>query len=184
MLGRLLARLWSSIFVPKSKIMMRTGLVVVGLGTLAVMELVTPSRTKTSAPDPLEQLAVDVSISRDTLKTADRLEIHHLQHEAPLRQILTVEPTPPPEVTAIIPQEEPSTVESSRRGASEKRIVVRNPEPKPKHTDSSRPRPRPTNSNKAPKTDRSKAMVELKPCHPNAFDSFLQALNLSSRCQT
>jgi hypothetical protein len=54
------------------------GFIVVGLTTLAVMELGTPSHTKTSAPDPFEQLTVDVSISSDTLETADRLEIHHL----------------------------------------------------------------------------------------------------------
>jgi hypothetical protein len=54
------------------------GLIVFGLSTLTVMELGTPSRTKTSAPDPFEQLTVDVSVSSDTLETADRLEIHHL----------------------------------------------------------------------------------------------------------
>jgi hypothetical protein len=27
-------------------------------------------------------------------------------------------------------------------------------------------------------------MVEVKPCRPNAFDSLLQALNFSARCQT
>ena len=58
--------------------MMRMGFIVVGLSTLAVMELRTPSHTKKSAPDPFEQLTVDVSISSDTLETADRLEIHHL----------------------------------------------------------------------------------------------------------
>jgi hypothetical protein len=62
---------------------MRTGLIVVGLGTLIVMEMGTPSRTKTSAPDPFEQLTVDVGITGDTLERADRLETHHLQHEAP-----------------------------------------------------------------------------------------------------
>ena len=30
----------------------------------------------------------------------------------------------------------------------------------------------------------TKAMVEVKPCRPYAFDSLLQALNLSPRCQT
>jgi hypothetical protein len=27
-------------------------------------------------------------------------------------------------------------------------------------------------------------VAELRPCRPNAFDGFLQALNLSSRCRT
>jgi hypothetical protein len=88
--------------------MMRIGLIVVGLGTLTVMELGTPSRTKTSALDPLEQLTVDISVSGDTLKKADRLEIHHLHHEAPVQAISPAEPTPPPGVTAIIPKEDSS----------------------------------------------------------------------------
>jgi hypothetical protein len=54
------------------------GLIVVGLGTLTVMELGTPSRTKTSAK--VDQQTIDVSVSPDTLETADRLEMHHFQH--------------------------------------------------------------------------------------------------------
>ena len=61
--------------------MMRVGLIVVGLSALTIMELGTPPRTKTSAPDPFEQLTVDVSVSGDTLETADRREIHYLQHK-------------------------------------------------------------------------------------------------------
>jgi hypothetical protein len=34
--------------------------IVVGLGALTVMELGTPSHTKTSVPDPFEQLTVDI----------------------------------------------------------------------------------------------------------------------------
>ena len=78
----------------RSKIMMRMGLNVVGLGTLTVMELGTPSRTKTSATDPFDQLTIDVSVSPDTLETADRLEMHHLQHEAPLQPVSPVESIP------------------------------------------------------------------------------------------
>jgi hypothetical protein len=81
--------------------MMRMGLIVVGLSTRTVMELGTPSHTKTSAPDPFEQLVLDVSVSPDTLKMADRIEIHHLQHEAPLHPVSSVEP--PPDVTALVP---------------------------------------------------------------------------------
>jgi hypothetical protein len=159
--------------------MMRIGLIVVSLGTLTVMELGTPSRTKTSALDPLEQLTVDVSVSSDTLKKADRLEIHHLHHEAPVQPFSPAEP--PPDVTAIIPKEDSSTV---GRGTNDKMEVVRTLRPKPKYTASNRTRSKHTNSNKAPKAERSKAVVELKPCRPNAFDDLLQALNLSSRCQT
>jgi hypothetical protein len=161
--------------------MMRVGLIVVGLSALIIMELRTPPRTKTSAPDPFEQLTVDVSVSRDTLKTADRLEIHQLQHEATVQPISAVEPTPPPDVTAIIPEKDSSTV---GRGTNDKKDVVRKLRSRPKYTEPDKPRPQPTNSKKAAKTGRSKAMVEVKPCRPNAFDSLLQALNFSSRCQT
>ena len=164
--------------------MMRMGLIVVGLGTLAVMELGTPARTKTRAPDPFEQLLVDVNTSRDTLKTTDRLEIHHLRHETPVQPISPIEPARPPDVAAILPQRDSSSVENHHRGAGEKKDVVRKPKPKPKNADGSKPRSKPTSSGKATNTDRSKAVVELKPCRPNAFDSLLQALNLSSRCQS
>jgi hypothetical protein len=160
--------------------MMRMGLIVVGLSTLTVMELGTPSRTKTSAPDPFEQLTVDVSVSSDTLERADRLEVHHLQHEEPFHPSSPVEPTPPQDGIALVSGDS-SAVEL---GANNKKEVVRKLKPKPKNTDSNEPRPSRTNSNKAPKTERSKAIVEVKPCRPNALDSLLQALNLSSKCQT
>ena len=54
--------------------MMRMALIVVS--TLTVIELVTPSRTKTNAPDPSDQLTVDVNVTPDTLEAADRIEIH------------------------------------------------------------------------------------------------------------
>src|SRR4051812_40939686 len=150
MLGRTFARLWSSTPFRRSKIMMRMSLIVVGLGTLAVMELGTPSRTKTSAPDPFEQLTVDVTVSRDTLETADRLEIHHLQHETPVQPILPAEPTPPPDVTSIIPVEDSSTV---GRGTNNRKEVVKKLNPKPKYTTPNQPRPKLTNSSIAPKTE-------------------------------
>jgi hypothetical protein len=159
--------------------MMRIGLIVVGLFTLTIMELGTPARTKTSAPDPFEQLAVDVSVSRDTLEKADRLETHYLQHDVPVQPISPA--PPPPDVTAIILEEDSNIV---GRGTNDKKELVRKPKPKPKNTTPNKPRPKLTNSNKAPKTERSKAMVEVKPCRPNAFDSLLQALNFSARCQT
>ena len=158
--------------------MMRMGLIVVGLGTLTVMELGTPSRTKTSATDPFDQLTIDVRVSPDTLETADRLEMHNLQHEAPLQPVSPVES--PSDVTALVAR----NYSAFELGANSKKDVARKLKHKPKNTDSNKLRPNRTNSNKAPKTDRSKAIVEVKPCRPNALDSLLQALNLSSRCQT
>jgi hypothetical protein len=156
--------------------MMRMGLIAVGLGTLAVMELGTPSRTKTSATDLFDQLTIDVSVSPDTLETADRLEMHNLQHEAP--------PVSPVESLADVTALVPRNSNAFELGANIKKDVVRKLKPKPKNTDSNKLRPNHTNSNKAPRTERSKAIVEVKSCRPNALDSLLQALNLSSRCQT
>src|ERR1700674_4383310 len=113
--------------------MMRMGLIVVGLGTLAVMELGTPSRTKTSATDPFDQLTIDVSVSPDTLETADRLEMHNLQHEAP--PVSPVES--PPDVTALVPRNS----NAFELGANIKKDVVRKLKPKPKNTDSNKLRP-------------------------------------------
>jgi hypothetical protein len=161
--------------------MMRTGLIVVGLSTLTVLELGTPSRTKTNAPDPFDQLTVDVSASPDTLEAADRIEIHHLQDEAPLQPASPVEPTLPPDVTTL------ASEDSSAVGLddNDKKHVARKQKLKPRYTNyPNKPRPERTNSNKAPKIERSKAIVEVKPCRSNALDGLFQALNLSSRCQT
>ena len=164
--------------------MMRVGLIVVGLSALTIMELGTPPRAKTAAPDPFEQLTVDISVSGDTLETADRLEIHRLQHEATVQPTSAVEPTLPPDVTTATTSETDSSAVGS--GTIEKKHVVRKSRPGPKYTEPNKPKPKPkpANSNKVARMDRSKAMVEVKPCRPYSFDSLLQALNLSPRCQT
>ena len=168
--------------------MMRMTLIVVCLSTLTVIELVTPSRTKPSAPD-FEQSTVDVSVSPDTLETADRIKTHRLQDEAPIQPVSPVKPTLPPAVPTL------ASGDSSAvgLGANDKKDVVRKQKPKPKyadqpnrpHTDhSDKSRPKRTNSNKAPKIEPSKAIVEVKPCRLDALDSLLEALKLSSRCLT
>ena len=154
--------------------------IVVGLGALTVMDLGTPSHTKTSVPDPFAQLTFDASALGDTLETADRREVHHLQRETAVQPIVATESMPPPDRTALIPEEDSSAVE---RATNDQKDVVRKQNPQPKYATPNKPRPKLTNSNKAPKTERSKAVAEL-PCRPNAFDGLLQALNLSSRCQT
>src|SRR6476469_7997338 len=88
--------------------MMRMGLIVVGLSTLTILELGTPSRTKTSAPDPFDQLMIDANVSPDTSETADRLETHHLPHQEPLRPPPAI-PTVPPDLVTLVPRE-PGTV--------------------------------------------------------------------------
>jgi hypothetical protein len=158
---------------------MRMGLIVVGLSTLTIMELGTPSRTNTSAPDPFDQLMIDASVSPDTLETADRLETHHLPHEALLRPPPAI-PTVPPDSAALVPRE-PGTVGLS---ANDKTDMVRKQKPKPYATDPDKPLPKRTSSHQAPMIERSKArtVVEVKPCRQRAFDSLLQALNLPSQC--
>jgi hypothetical protein len=161
--------------------MMRAGLIVVGLSALTIMELGTPRRTKTSAPDRFEQLTIDVSVTGDTLETADRREIHRLQHEAPVQPISSVEPTPPPDATAITSEKDPITVGSATGGQKHIAAKLR---PRPKYTEPDKPRPQSTNPNKAARMARPKPIGEARPCRPNAFDGLLQALNLPSRCQT
>ena len=150
------------------------GIIVVGLSALTVMELETSPRTKTNATDPFDQLTIDVGLSPDTLVIADRLEMHHLQHEAPLQPVSPVESSS--EVTPLAPRNS-----STELGANNRKDVVG--KLKPKNT-ASKPRPNRTNSNKVPATERSKTAVEVKPCRPNALDSLLQGFKLSSRCQT
>ena len=50
--------------------MMRMTLIVVYLSTLAAIKLVTPSSTKRNAPDPPDQLTVDVSVTPDLVGEA------------------------------------------------------------------------------------------------------------------
>ena len=87
--------------------MMRAALILVGLGTLAIIELETPPRTTKAPREPLAQITVGISESRDILIKADRLEIPYVQYEAPTQPISSFERIPPPDVTAIIPQEAP-----------------------------------------------------------------------------
>ena len=109
---------------------MRATLILVGLGTLVAMELEAPPRTRKVVNEPLAQSTVGLSASRDTLTTADRLEIPYVQYEAPAQPISSVERMPPPHPTAIIPQEAPKIIDQHRRGA----VVVMVPKPRPKHT--------------------------------------------------
>lgn len=160
---------------------MRAGLIVVGLSALTIMELGTPRRTKTSAPDRFEQLTIGISVSGDTLETADRREVHRLQHEAPVQPISSVEPTPPQDATAALtPENNPGTVGST--GGNKQ--VAGKLRPGPKYAEPDKPRQQSTNPNKAARMARPKPMGEARPCRPNAFDGLLQALNLPSRCQT
>lgn len=162
--------------------MMRICLIVIGLGVLIAMELGTPSRSKPSEIDPFEQLTFEASTSGDTLKKGDRLEVHRMPQEAPVQPIALAEPMSPPRDPIAMLAEANSGVVGSTANA--KRDAVKKPKPRPKDAAPAKPPPKLANSSKAEKAEKSKAVVELKPCRPNAFDELLQALSLSSRCQT
>jgi hypothetical protein len=167
----------------KRKIMMRICLIVIGLGVLIAMELGTPSRSKPSELDPLEQLNLGASASGDTLKKGDRLVVHRLPQEAPVQPIAlaeTVSP-PPPDLIAMLAEKNSDVVGSTPKV---KKDVAKKPKPRPKDAAPGKPAAKLARASKAAKAEKSKAVVELKPCRPNAFDELLQALSLSSRCQT
>lgn len=167
----------------KRKIMMRICLIVIGLGVLIAMELGTPSRSKPSELDPFEQLNLHASASGDTLKKGDRLVVHRLPQEAPVQPIApaeTVSP-PPPDLIAMLAEKNSGVVGSTPKVKTD---VAKKPKPRPKDAAPGKPAAKLAHASKAAKAEKSKAVVELKPCRPNAFDELLQALSLSSRCQT
>ena len=155
---------------------MRAALIVVGLSTLAIMELETPPRTTKAAVEPLAQsTAVGMSDSRGTLTKTDRLEIPFLQYDV-IAQPSSFEPITQPDMTPVIPQWVTKTTNEHKPSANEKKLVVVRPKPRPTQQE----------SKKAAKTDRPKVTTEIKikPCRSNAFEGLLKALNLSSGCET
>lgn len=140
------------------------------LGALAIIERETPPRTSKATSERPAPSILDVSESRGTLTEADRLDIPHLQHEAPAQRISSVKRMTSPNV-AVIPAS--NEVVQQRRGAANKAADVE--KSKPGSLDRKK---------KAAKTDRSKAAVEVKPCLPNVFGGILKALNISRGCET
>ena len=163
---------------------MRAALILVGVGSLFAMERGTPPRVAKAVDQPPTQSTVGVGDSRDTLQ-ADRLEISYFQNELPIQPI-SFELTPPADSTPVISKEAGTIVSGNRHDAKTEQVAFVHPKPRPKIPDS-KPRPetrsKTTDSNTAANTSRSKAPMDVKPCRPNAFDSFLKALNLSSGCE-
>ncbi len=162
--------------------MMRAALILVGVGLLVAMELGTPPRVAKAVNQPLTQSTVGVGDSRDTLTKADRLEIPYFQNELPTQPISFVERMPPADSTPIISKEASKIVSRNRHDAKTKKVAFVRPKLGPKIPDS-KPRPKTTDSKTVANTYRSKAPMDVKPCRPNAFDSFLKALNLPSGCE-
>ena len=161
---------------------MRAALILVGVGSLVAMELRTPPRVAKAVNQPLTQSTVGVGDSRDTLAKADRLEIPYFQNELPTQPISFVERMPPADSTPVISKEASKIVSGNRHDAKTKKVAFVRPKLRPKIPDS-KPRPKTIDSKTVANTYRSKAPMDVKPCRPNAFDSFLKALNLSSGCE-
>jgi hypothetical protein len=162
--------------------MMRAALVLVGVGLLVAMELGTPPRVAKAVNQPLTQSTVGAGDSRDTLAKADRLAIPYFQNELPTQPISFVERMPPADSTPIISKEASKIVSGKRHDAKTKKVALVRPKLRPKIPDS-KPRPKTTDSKAVANTYRSKAPMDVKPCRPNVFDSFLKALNLPSGCE-
>lgn len=110
---------------------MRVALILVGLGTLAAMEFETPPRTTKPVNEPPAQVTVGLRASNNTLTTADRLEIPHMQFEAP-QPVSSSEPMPPADQTAIVAPEPSKIIEQHKRSASGGSSVVILPRPRPR----------------------------------------------------
>jgi hypothetical protein len=144
---------------------MRRALVLVGFSTLAVIELETAPWTTKPVNEPPAQATIG---PRDTLTTADRLEIPHILEAQP---ISSSEVMPLPDQTTIIAPESSNFVEDKRSSRGRKSVVML-------------PRPRAEHRNATAKPNRIKPMAEVKPCPSGIFDGLFRALKLSTRCQT
>jgi hypothetical protein len=176
--------------------MMRAALILVGVASLVAMELETPSRVAKAVDQPLTLSTVGAgagaSDSRDTLAKADRLEIPYFQNQPTIPPISSVERMPPADSTPAISKEAGKIISVNRpdlktRDVKTKDVKTRQvasvaPKPKSRMPDS-RPRPATTDSRTVANTTRPKVPMDAKPCRPNAFDSFLKALNLPSGCE-
>jgi hypothetical protein len=162
---------------------MRAALILVGIGSLVAMELGTPPRLAKAVDQPLTQSTADGGDSRDTLAKADRLEIPYFQNELPAQPMSFVERMPAADSTPVISKEAGKILSGNRHDAKTKQVAFVTPKPRPKIPDS-KARPKTTDSKTVTSADRPKAPMNVRPCRPNAFDSFLKALNLSSGCET
>jgi len=109
-------------------------------------------------------------MSRGTLTEADLLDIPHLQAKAPAQRGSPVKRRPPSNVAANIPAS--NRVVQHTRGAANKTANVEKSKSGPHRKE------------EAAKTNRSKEVVQVKSCLPNAFAGVLKALNISRGCDT
>jgi hypothetical protein len=153
---------------------MKAALILVGFGTLAMMELETAPRMTKPVNAPPVQATVGLRVSADTLTTADRLETPHMQFGAPPQAVALSEPMPRPDQTATVAQEPLKIIEPHQRIASERKSAVMLP----------RPRPAQGTSKAIANAKRAKPVAEVKPCRSGVLDGLFKALNLSTGCQS
>ncbi|MGY3353513.1 hypothetical protein ACVWZK_000176 [Bradyrhizobium sp. GM0.4] len=150
---------------------MRVALFLVGLATLAVMELEAPPRMTEPVNEPPAEATVGLRPSQDTLTKVDRLEIR--QFKAPPQPLSSSEMMHPPDQTAIVAQEDSKIIEQQERSATGKSAIML-----------PRPRPRHGTSEASAGASRAQPVAEARPCRSGAFDVLFKALNLQTRCQT
>ncbi|MBO4226144.1 hypothetical protein [Bradyrhizobium neotropicale] len=173
---------------------MRAALILVGLGTLAVMEIQTPPRATKSVATELAQPTLSFAAPGDTLTAADRLEIPHVQQQASPQQIFSPEPIAPPVQSAAVAREAAPIIEQPERAVPAAKPAVVLPKPRPKDLSKDLPKDPPKHLPKdlpkheiakaTAKTTRSKPAAEAKSCQPGAFDGLFKALSLPLGCQT
>jgi hypothetical protein len=174
---------------------MRAVLILVGLGTLAVMESQTPPRVTKPVDARFVQTTLAFAASGDTLTAADRLELPRPQQQASAQQIFSPEPiVPPVQPTVAAAPEPPTVVEQPARGVDAEKPAVVLPRPRPKDPTKTLAKDPPKHPPKdppkhqvakdAPKTTHPKPVVEAKACQPGAFEGLFKALSLPLGCQT
>ncbi|MGX0960352.1 type IV secretory pathway VirB10-like protein [Bradyrhizobium japonicum] len=168
---------------------MKAALILVGFSTLAVMELETAPRMTKPVNAPPVQATVGLRVSADTLTTADRLEIPHMQFEAPPQPVSVSKPMPPPQ-TAIVAQQPLKIIAPHQRTASGRKFAVVLPRPRPgqgrsKQTSKETSKETSKQTSKAiVNAKRANPVAEVKPCRSGVFDGLFKVLNLSTGCQS
>jgi hypothetical protein len=153
--------------------MVLLGLLTLGVGFLAAMELRTSPRSAVAVAPPLaEAAAVGISDSHSALAKADRLEIAAASTETPAQPSRVDERISPSEGTSIGSSDLPGMINHHRHHPKSKKVAVALPKSKPKEVD----------INRTTISERSWAASDSEPCRLSAFGGLRKALN-STDCE-
>jgi hypothetical protein len=162
----------------------------VGVGTIAAMEVGTPPRAAMRASEPPVLSTVGIGTSHDTLTKADRLEITYVRNDVPI-QLPPAQLISPAESIPVKPQLATKVIGRHSHDPIASKLAAALPRPRPKNVVKKDPiksiiksATNSTASGTKRTTNTDRAKLVLEPCQPNAFGSFLKVLNLSSGCQT